>query len=224
MKLHSQKLVNGFNINIMSLRPDCSACTAAKHSEKPFRLPSKQISQSGELTHADLWGKYDTTSINGCQYYLLLINDTTQYITIRFLKAKNHTGQQIKNYFTHLSMWNKCLCAICIDRGTEFVNQDLMSWCETQGIDVQHTVPYSPSQNGVAERMNWTLVELAWAMLLVAKLLEFLWEPAVEHAAYIQNWSFTTSLQHSTPYEAWYGNKPNISNLCKFGAPVWILL
>jgi len=151
MKLHSQNLVNGFNVNITSPRPNCSNCTTAKHSEKPFGLPSKQISQSSKLTHADLWGKYDTTSINGCQYYLLLIDDTTQYITIRFLKAKNHAGQQIKNYFTHLSMQNKCPRAICIDRGTKFVNQDLMSWCETQGIDVQCTAPYSPSQNGVAE-------------------------------------------------------------------------
>jgi len=56
------------------------------------------------MTHADLWGKYDTTSINGCQYYLLLINNATQYITVRFLKAKNHAGQQVKNYFTHFVM------------------------------------------------------------------------------------------------------------------------
>jgi len=133
-------------------------------------------------------------------------------------------GQQIKNYFTHLSMQNKCPRAIRIDCGTEFINQDLMSWYETQGIDVQHTAPYSPLQNGVTEQMNQTLVELARAMLLVAKLPEFLWEPAVEHAAYIRNRSFTTTLQHSTPYKAWYGNKPDISNLCEFGVPVWILL
>jgi len=77
MKLHSQKLVNGFNVNIMSPKLNCSDCTAAKHSKKPFGLPSKQISQSSKLTHADLWGKYDTISINGCQYYLLLIDNAT---------------------------------------------------------------------------------------------------------------------------------------------------
>src|SRR6266850_47187 len=72
--------------------------------------------------------------------------------------------------------------------------------------------------------MNRMLEELVQAMLLVAKLPEFLWEPAVEHAAYIRNRSFTTSLQNSTPYEAWYGNKPDISNLHEFGAFMWILL
>jgi hypothetical protein len=47
------------------------------------------------------------------------------------------------------------------------------------------TAPYSPSQNRVAEHMNQTLIELARAMLISAKLLEFLWEPAVQHTAYI---------------------------------------
>ena len=47
------------------------------------------------------------------------------------------------------------------------------------------TAPYSPSQNGVVERINCTLMELARAMLIAAKLPEFLWEPAVEHAAYV---------------------------------------
>ena len=54
--------------------------------------------------------------------------------------------------------------AIRVDRGTEFINKDLISWCQAKGMDVQQTAPYSPSQNGVAERMNRTLVELARAM------------------------------------------------------------
>jgi len=53
--------------------------------------------------------------------------------------------------------------------------------------------------------MNRTLIELARAMLTAADLPEFLWEPAVEHAVYICNRSFTTSLQGSTPYQAWHG-------------------
>jgi len=72
--------------------------------------------------------------------------------------------------------------------------------------------------------MNRTLVELACTMVLTMKLPEFLWEPAVEHAAYIQNRSFTTSIQGMTPYEAWHSHKPDVTHLCEFGAPVWILL
>ena len=61
-------------------------------------------------------------------------------------------------------------------------------------------------------------------MLTAAQLPEFLWEPAVEHAAYIRNRSFTTSLQGMTPYQAWHDKKPDVTHLREFGAPVWILL
>jgi len=223
-KLHSQKLINGFHVVTTSPKPECPACIAMKQSQKPFRPPTARTSHPGELTHADLWGKYDTTSINRSQYYLLLIDDATRYITVKFLKNRNHAAQQIQNYFTHLSVQDKYPCAIRVDRGTEFINQDLISWCKSRGIDIQWTAPYSPSQNGVAKQMNCTLVELACTMVLAAKLPEFLWEPAVEHATYIRNRSFTTSIQGTTPYEVWHGHKPDVTHLCEFGAPVWILL
>ena len=85
------------------------------------------------------------------------------------------------------------------------------------------TAPYSPSQNGVAERMNRTLVELARAMLTDSKLPEFLWEPAVAHAAYVRNLSYTKYILKATPYQLWHRHKPDVSHLCEFGAPVWIL-
>ena len=44
------------------------------------------------------------------------------------------------------------------------------------------------------------------------------------HTAYLHNQSFTKHLPKSTPYEGWYNKKPNVSHLCEFGAPVWILL
>ena len=84
-----------------------------------------------------------------------------------------------------------------IDRGKEFVNKSLTEWCHEHGIEIQMTAPYSPSQNGVAERMNRTLVELARAM--IRGLPEFLWEYAVNHATYLQNQTHTKSLENITP-------------------------
>lgn len=61
-------------------------------------------------------------------------------------------------------------------------------------------MPYSPSQNGVAEQMNRTLVELGHAMIKGQNLPEFLWEYAITHATYLQNRSSTTFLTDLTPY------------------------
>jgi hypothetical protein len=87
------------------------------------------------------------------------------------------------------------------------------------------TAPYSPAQNGVVERTNRTLVELARAMIIDKELPEFLWEHAVSHAVYIRNHSYTCALQgEKTPYELWHGKRPNVAHLREFGAPVWVLL
>ena len=99
----------------------------------------------------DLWGKYDMASIHGNQYYLLMIDDTMWYITIEFLKTKDQAAQKIMNYMTYLKTQGRSPCAICADRGTEFINQSLKDWCQSQGIELQVTALYSPSQNGVAE-------------------------------------------------------------------------
>ena len=71
----------------------------------------------------------------------------------------------MKDYTTYLKTQRKNPRAICVNEGKEFLNQDLKAWCNEQGIEIQPTAPYSPSQNGVAERMNRTLVELARAMI-----------------------------------------------------------
>ena len=62
-------------------------------------------------------------------------------------------------------------------------------------------------------------------MLADSKLLEFLWELAVAHAAYLHNMSYTSTprLGNQTPYQVWRGQKPDVLHLRKFSAPVWIL-
>src|SRR5260370_36261653 len=72
--------------------------------------------------------------------------------------------------------------------------------------------------------MNRNLVELARAMLMATQLPEFLWEPAITHAAYVRNRSYTRSIPSRTPYQGWNTNKPNVSHLREFGTPVHILL
>ena len=95
-------------------------------------------------------------------------------------------------------------------------------WCQREGIEIQMTAPYSPSQNGVAEWMNQTLVELARTM--IRGLPEFLWEYAVAHSSYLRNRSYTNTLDDKTPYEMKYKTKPNVAHLRPFGSSVWVLL
>src|SRR6266850_8183991 len=221
--LHDLQLVNGFTIDEQSPKPDCIACIEVKQTVKPFGKDVIHNTTTGELTHIDLWGKYPVTSIHRNQYYILMVDDSTRHVTLNFLKLKSQAPKHIQNYLTHLTTKNKRPRAIRVDRGGEFLNAQLENWCQENGIQIEATALYSPSQNGVAERMNRTLVELARAMLIANNVPEFLWKPAVAHAAYLWNQSFTHSVP-CTPYEQWHMLKPNIAHLHEYGTLVWILM
>jgi len=222
-RLLDKSMVDGFRVDMWSPRPDCVACTESKHAEKPYRLAEKKDTKLGELTHVDIWGKYETASIHRSHYYVVMIDDASRYVTVEFLKKKSQAGKKITEYMTHQMARGKSPCTIKMDRGSKFVNEELKKWCHSQGICFQMTAPYSPSQNGVAKRMNRTLGELARTMLTASKLPQFLWEPAITHAVYIRNRSYTSARPEMTPYQLWNGKKPNVTHLREFGAPVWIL-
>jgi len=212
-RLYDKLLVDGFVVNLSTKKPNCIACTKAKMTVMPYGPSAKRYTKVGELTHIDLWGKYNKASIHGNYYYLLLVDDASWYTTVAFLKEKNQATQHIKDYMMHLIACGHSPCTICMDRGTEFVNEALRTWCHPKGIRYQMTAPHSPSQNGVAEWMNCTLGELSCTMLVASGLPEFLWEAATKHAAYIWNLSFMKFIPNSTPYQLWTGCKPNIAHL-----------
>jgi hypothetical protein len=155
---------------------------------------------------------------------LLFVDDAKRFVTVDFLKEKSEAAQGVMNYLAHLETQGRKPKGIQIDCGKEFVNEKLEKYCKQRGIEIRLTAPYSPSQNGIAERMNRTLVKLSRAMLAANQLPEFLWEYAVLHAAYVRNRSFTKHLRKLTPYEGWHNKRPDVSHLREFGAPVWILL
>jgi len=80
--LFNHKLVSGFNVDQSSLMLDCMACTKAKQSVILFNKKGDQETLPGKLTHVNIWGKYKVASINGHSYYLLLVDDTSHYVTV----------------------------------------------------------------------------------------------------------------------------------------------
>jgi hypothetical protein len=198
-------------------------CIKAKQSVKPYPSHSAHATQhAGELTHLDMWGKLLVQSIDKNQYFIGLIDNYTRYVTVEGLSLKHDTTCKVKDYILSLKVHGKIPHAIRCDEGGEFLSGDLTDWLKQEGVTLQTTTAYSPSQNGVAERMNHTLVELARTMINGCELPKFLWELVIKHATYLQNWSYTCVCE-LMPYQAWTREKPDISHLREFGAPVWIL-
>ena len=149
-KLYHLKLVNRFNVDTHTLKPDCIACMHAKQHEELNKMATKQV-EPGELTHIDLWGKYALRSLQGNQDYIVFVDNAGQWINIDFLTEKNQAGKMVKNHLTCLITSGRKPKYIRIDRGKEFLSDQLKEWCAEKGIEIQLTAPYSPSQNGVAK-------------------------------------------------------------------------
>jgi hypothetical protein len=109
------------------------------------------------------------------------------------------------------------LRAFRTDRGGEFNSIEFTRFCEEQGVRRNTTAPYSPQQNGVVERRNQTVVEMARSLMKSMQVPATFWAEAVRTAVHILNRSPTRSLKGLTPYEAWRGRKPKVDYFRTFG-------
>ena len=97
------------------------------------------------------------------------------------------------------------------DRGDKY-DVPLNEFCAQHGIIHQTIVPYSPQQNGIAERKNRTLKEMMNAMLLSSGLQQNLWGEAILSANYVLN-RIPHKKTNNTPYELWKGRPPSYKYL-----------
>ena len=81
------------------------------------------------------------------------------------------------------------------DNGGEYISSEFESYLKLKGIRHELTVPHTPEQNGVAERMNRTLMESARSMIAHSMLPNTYWAEAVSTAVYLKNRTATTALE-----------------------------
>ncbi|CAL8084935.1 unnamed protein product [Prunus armeniaca] len=163
----------------------------------------------------DLVGPIQTVSLGGKKYILVMVDDFSKFTWILFLREKSETFQRFKSV-CHLLQKEKMtshlsLVRIRTDHGSEFENSQFLKFCEEMGIKHEFSAPITPQQNGVVERKNRVLVEMARVMLNSKNLAKHFWAEAVSTACYISNRVFVRSGTKQTPYEIWKGKKPNVS-------------
>ena len=170
-----------------------------------------------QCEHSDVCGPMPTESIGRRRYMYLItfIDDYSRCCRVYFIRNKSEVFEKFKEF--ELSTTNECgepIATLRTDNGGEYLSREFEIYVEFQGIHHELAAPYSPAQNGVAERLNHTLMESAHAMLAQAGLPEKYWAEAVATAAYLRNRTVTRALKEKmTPYEKWYGQKPNLAHI-----------
>jgi hypothetical protein len=165
------------------------------------------------------------TYFSGCRYFIFFIDDYTRMTWVYFLKAKSEAFEKFVN-FQHMveNETREKVASLRTDNGGEFTSTEFNDYCQNNGIKRQLTNSYTLQQNGVTERMNKTLMGMARFMMYFKGLRTKYWSEAVHTTFYLINRSPTSSLDGKTPYEAWYGFKPNVNHLRVFGSTFYALV
>jgi transposase InsO family protein len=217
-ELGAKNMVEGLPA-ISRVEQFCQGCVVGKQHRTPFPRASPYRAQRGlELVHGDLCGPISPATLGGNNYFLLIVDDHSRYMWVETIRTKDealHFIRRIKALAENESGLR--LGALRTDRGGEFNSKEFAVFCDELGIKHFTTAPYSPQQNGVVERRNQTVVEMARSLLKSMCMPAVFWGEAVRTAVHILNRAPTRSLNGKTPYEAWRGRKPNVSYLRTFG-------
>ena len=211
-----QGVVKGMEIKGNAVKPAfCQVCTEGKFTQTRNREPDSKAKKPLELVHTDLAGPMRTPSIEGHRYAQSFTDDYSGTILVYFLRSKSDTVQATERFLADIKPHGDVKC-LRSDNGSEFTSRDFQSLLRKNRIRHETSAPYSPHQNGTAERGWRTLYDMGRCFLIESKLPDKLWNYAIQTAAYVRNRCYSRRTK-KTPYEMLNGREPNISKLQKFG-------
>ena len=140
----------------------CETCINGKHHHTPFDSSKTHSTELLELVHSDVCGKISEKSLGGAQYFLTFTDDKSRYSWVYILHSKDQV-------FDRFLEWKALVEKSCMkkvktlrtDNGGEYTSTKFETYLKNEGIRHELTVPKTPEQNGVAERLNRTLVEMS---------------------------------------------------------------
>ena len=163
-------------------------------------------------------------SLGGNYYALVIVDDFSRYTWTLFLESKSDAFFAFKKLARGLqNTRNNSIGSIRSDHGGEFQNEKFSKFCEKTGILHNFSTPRNPQQNGVVERKNRSLEELARTMLSESSLPKYFWADVVNTSCYVMNRVQIRPILKKTPYELFNGRKTNISHLRVFGCSCFVL-
>ncbi|XP_062103421.1 uncharacterized protein LOC133814482 [Humulus lupulus] len=205
-KLIKLKAVRGVPECKVSREKVCAPCQLGKQTRVSHpTVKFLQTSRVLELLHVDLMGPMQTESISGKRYVMVCVDDYSRYSWVNFIREKSDTFGVFSALV--LKLQNEKLQKVMkvhrvrSDHGKEFENSLFAEFCDHLGIAHEFSAPKTPQQNGVVERKNRTLQEMARVMLCGKKIATRFWAEAVNIACYISNRVHLRTGTTQTAYE-----------------------
>jgi transposase InsO family protein len=221
-KLVKHSMVNGLDVDPSTFdeanKEPCEPCVMGKAHRLPFPESDNTAKQLLDVLHMDVCGPMPVDSIGGARYLATITDGYSRYAVVKPIRYKSDVVDFVQRTIPVLeTQTGRSVRKVRTDNGKEYVNNVLTTYFNAKGIIHETTVPYTPEQNGVAERLNRTIMEKVRAMLHDGDLPQELWAEAAVTANYLRNRS-PTSGHNKTPLEVFSGVKPDVSHLRVFGS------
>jgi len=206
----------------------CHPCIMGKQSRKPFPAVIEKSSIKLFRIYSDICPVTPESFGHGL-YFIVFVDEATHYTWVYIIPNKSSS-----TVLEILKLWlplverqaGTSLINIRTDGGGEYKGETLHTvtpFLAERGINHEQTSPYSSSSNGVAERMNRTLMNMVRSMILTSGLPAPFWGEALHTAAKILNRLPTLALlDNISPHQAWFGVIPKISHLRVFGCVCFV--
>lgn len=224
-RLVKEDMVKGIDVKAEDIKLEeeiCKACAQAKQTRLPFKRAEDKTTGVLDLVHMDICGPLPEETIGKKSYFITFLDDYSRYSSVTLLKNKSDAKKAIEDAFNLFeTQTGRKIKEARTDNGGEFISNHMADYFGKKGINHQKTIPYTPQQNGRAERLNRTLMEKTRAMLCDGNLPKRLWGEALMTANMVRNVSPTAS-KEKTPYEIFYSKKPDVSMLRAYGCEAFV--
>eukprot|EP00170_Pyropia_yezoensis_P005414 contig_22006_g5428 len=200
----------------------CGPCIEGKMTRAPFPSSESRTTAPLQFLHTEVCGPMRVVSSGGNAYFVTIIDNETKYKAFTPIRTKGKAKQAViatVNRWETLTGLN--VKVIRSDNGKEYEGTDFERWLSDKGIQHQTSVPYTPQQNGVAERYNRVITERTMALQADSGLPPKWWAEAGATVSYLAN-RVPQRNQHLTPYELLHGVKPDVGHICIFGCAEWV--
>lgn len=199
---------------------NCEHCMRGKLTKLSLKSRLHKPTSPGEVIYTDVCGPLPVQSIGGARYFVSFTDGYSGFKAVAVIKKKSDVHESFIKFCVEFERQFDCTVKVLYsDRGGEF--QALDKYLEENGIVHECTAAYTPQQNGVAERLNRTLLDMVRSMLSECGLPPNFWAEALSAAVGIRNMTATRNKEWQTPLELLSGRKPDVRHLRVFGSEAW---
>lgn len=223
-EMASNKCVDGLEIAKQD-ESECTVCPMGKGTRAAHTMSSSfEAKQVGDRVDFDLIGPMREASLSNGRYILLTKDKYSGYSHLYLLKSKEETCDRLTEFLSQFENESGYrVKAVQTDNGSEFVNENVRRLFAVEHVAFRTSAPYTPEQNGTAERNNRVIIETARTLVAQGGLPSKLWAEAANTAVFLRNMIPKKGMK-VTPFELFRGRRPSVGHIVPFGTRVHSLI